>query len=60
MTNPDTPSPATAERRCPGCATWYPKKDGDCPECGEPAAQHNKWLRTAALNNHLYKQLETA
>lgn len=46
------------QRRCPSCRSFYDKKLGDCPECGEAAAETNKWLVTAKLNNHLYSQGE--
>lgn len=42
------------ERRCPGCAQWYSKSEGDCPSCGEPSARVNKGLVVASLNSHLY------
>lgn len=45
------------QRRCPNCRSFYEKKLGDCPDCGEERAQTNKWLVTAKLNNHLYGQV---
>jgi hypothetical protein len=38
----------------------YDKKLGDCPECGTAPYAFNKYLRTAQLNNGLYKQAERA
>lgn len=47
-------------RRCQGCGHWHLKDGNECPECGTEPSRHNKWLRTASLNNHLFQQAETA
>ena len=41
------------QRRCQGCRTFYDKKLGDCPDCGQAPYAHNKWLVTAQLNGNL-------
>lgn len=48
------------QRRCPSCREWYEKKLGTCPNCEEPPALPNKWLRTAMLNSHLYDMANKA
>jgi len=41
------------------CRTWYEKRLGACPECGTEPHAPNSWLRTAGLNGHLYKTVES-
>jgi hypothetical protein len=47
-------------RRCQGCATFYDKKLGDCPECGTPAYAFSKPLATGKVNSHLYGMARSA
>lgn len=42
------------ERRCQDCRVFYDKQQPCCPKCGAEPYAFNKWLRTAALNRHLY------
>lgn len=48
------------ERRCQDCGHFYDKKLGVCPGCRAEAYGFNKHLRTAILNQGLYKQAERA
>jgi hypothetical protein len=47
------------EVRCNGCRTWFDAKRHVC-ECGHARPGYNKFLRTAQLNNNLYKAAESA
>lgn len=44
--------------RCPNKCGWFPKGEG-CDKCGYQQ-KHNKSLRAAKLNSHLYDMAERA
>lgn len=46
------------QRRCKK-GNWHDKSK-PCPCCGEETSKFNKSLRTAMLNNHLFKQADSA
>lgn len=47
-------------RYCPECREWFEGKLRACPECGWERPAFNKHLRTAELNDNLYRQIEHA
>lgn len=39
---------------CAGCKSWFKAEELVCTFCGKPRTGHNKWIRHAQLDRHLF------